>query len=72
MKLAMTLTAAALLLGTMAVTADAQNQRLGSPGIFALKNATPIPAQPAACNGRTGGHGCGAGFIWNGRRCVRC
>jgi hypothetical protein len=35
------------------------------------------PIHPAACNGRTGEHGCGAGFIWecNGAgncRCVRC
>jgi hypothetical protein len=71
MKLVTTLTAAALLLGAAAVTANAQNQRLGSSGILALKNATPI-VQPAACNGRTGSHGCGPGWIWNGRRCVRC
>jgi len=31
---------------------------------------------PAACNGTTGGHGCGAGFTWacnpSGCACVRC
>ena len=35
------------------------------------------PIHPAACNGATGGHGCGAGYTWmcNGNgycRCVRC
>lgn len=35
------------------------------------------PIHPAACNGGTGGHGCGAGFTWacNGNgycRCIRC
>jgi hypothetical protein len=71
-KIALTLTAAAFVLGTFAITASAQTQSLGAAGFHAhMKNATPMITQ-AACNGRTGGHGCGAGFIWNGARCVPC
>jgi hypothetical protein len=71
MKLAMATTAAALLFVATALTANAQNQRLGSDGMHALKNATPI-VHPIACRGWTGRHGCGPGWIWNGRRCVPC
>jgi hypothetical protein len=71
-KIALTLTAAALVLGTLAITANAQTQSLGAASFHAqMKNATPTITR-AACNGRTGGHGCGAGFIWNGARCVPC
>jgi hypothetical protein len=70
-KLTVTLSAAALALATMAMTAGAQTQSQGAAGFKLLKNATPVIHQ-AACNGRTGGHGCGAGFVWNGARCVRC
>jgi hypothetical protein len=59
-KLTMTLTAAAVLLGTMALQANAQNQQRGAATIHALKNATPI-VTPAACNGGTGYCGCGPG-----------
>jgi hypothetical protein len=42
-----------------------------------LSGPMSMPVHPAACNGQTGGHGCGAGFTWacngNGNcRCVRC
>lgn len=47
-KLTMTLTAAVLVLGTMAMQANAQNQQRGAATIHALKNATPI-VTPAAC-----------------------
>ena len=73
--LALTLTAAALVLGTMAMTASAQTQSPGAASLHALlKNATPI-AKPAACNGRTGSEGCGPGWVWRcewGCKCVRC
>jgi hypothetical protein len=70
-KLTMTLLGAVLVLAT-AYSASAQTMSPGSAGFHAqLKNATPV-IQQAACNGRTGGHGCGAGFVWNGRRCVPC
>lgn len=70
-KIALTLTAAALALGTLAIAANAQTQSQGAAGFHAqIKNATPIIA--AACNGRTGGHGCGPGWVWNGARCVPC
>jgi len=70
-KLSMIL-AAALALGTMATTANAQTAHSGAAVLHAqLHNFTPIIKQ-AACNGRTGVNGCGPGFIWNGRRCVRC
>jgi len=77
-KLTMTLTAAMLALGTMAMTANAQTQSLGAASFHAqLRNATPIIKQ-AACNGTTGSAGCGPGFVRacgpNGGncRCVRC
>jgi len=49
-KVTMTLTAAVLLLGTMAMQASAQNQQRGAASIHALRNATPI-VTPAACYG---------------------
>jgi hypothetical protein len=61
-KLTMTLTAAVLVLGTMAMQANAQNQQRGAATIHALKNATPI-VTPAACYGGTGYCGCGPGWI---------
>ena len=70
-KLTMTLTAAVLMLGTMAMTASAQTQAPGMASFHAqLKNATPIVKQ-AACNGTWGAYGCGPGFT---RRCgpYRC
>lgn len=49
-KLTMTLTAAALILGTMAVGANAQTQSPGASGLQAqIKNATPFKL--AACRG---------------------
>lgn len=53
-KLALTLTAAAFALGTMAVTASAQTQSPGAANLHAqLNNATPLVKQ-AACNGTWG------------------
>ena len=51
-KFTVTLTAAALVLGTMGLTASAQEQLRGAASIHALKNATPI-VRLAACNGGT-------------------
>jgi hypothetical protein len=71
-KLTMTLTAAVLVLGTMAMQANAQNQQRGAATIHALKNATPI-VTPAACYGGTGYCGCGPGWISAcSPRCCRC
>jgi len=71
-KLTVTLTAAVLVLGTTAITANAQTQALGAASFHAqLKNATLI-IKKAACNGTTGVYGCGPGWVWNGYRCVRC
>jgi hypothetical protein len=77
-KITMTLTAAILVLGTMAIAVNAQTQSLGASSFHAqLKNATPIVKQ-AACNGRTGSAGCGPGWVracgpYGGNcRCVRC
>jgi hypothetical protein len=70
-KFALAFFAAALVMAT-AYSVSAQTMSPGSAGFHAqIKNATPI-IQQAACTGRTGGHGCGAGFVWNGRRCVPC
>ena len=68
-KLTVTLAAAALVLGTMVVQANAQNQNRGA-AVF--KNATPIVTL-AACNGRTGHCGCGAGWVSAcGNQCCGC
>jgi uncharacterized low-complexity protein len=68
-KLTLTLAAAALVLGTLAVQANAQNQNRGA-AVF--KNATPIVTL-AACNGRTGHCGCGAGWVSAcGNQCCGC
>jgi hypothetical protein len=63
---------AAALVTATAFSVSAQTLSPGSASIHAqIKNATPI-IERAACTGRTGSHGCGAGFVWNGRRCVPC
>jgi hypothetical protein len=77
-KLALTLTAATLVLGITALTAGAQTQGVGSLNAQA-QNFTPIVKQ-AACNG-TFGPWCGPGWVrrcWRGPfgalhcRCVPC
>ncbi len=71
-KIALTLTAASFVLGTFAIAANAQTHSLGAAGFRAqIKSAAPVVTR-AACNGRTGGHGCGPGWVWNGGRCVPC
>jgi hypothetical protein len=71
-KLTITLATAALVFGVMAMPASAQNEHSGAASIHALKNATPIVKQ-AACNGMTGGCGCGPGWISAcAPRCCRC
>ena len=73
-KLMMSLTAAALVLGSMALPAGAQTQQSGAATVHALaQNATPIVEQ-AAC--RAWGRFCGPGWTrrcgrW-GCRCVPC
>jgi hypothetical protein len=70
-KFAIAFFAAALVMAT-AYSASSQTMSRGSAGFHAqIKNATPI-IQQAACIGRTGGHGCGPGHVWNGNRCVPC
>ena len=67
-KLTMTLTAAALMLGTTVIAANAQTQALGAAGLHAqIQNATPF--KNAACRGW--GPYCPPGTI---RRCgpFRC
>jgi hypothetical protein len=49
-KLTLTLSAAAFILGSMALSAHAQTQNAGAASVQALKNATPIVTQ-AACRG---------------------
>ena len=66
-KLLMTLTAALLVLGGMALQADAQNGRIPP-----LKNASPI-VKETSCRGFTGACGCAPGWISACRyRCCRC
>ena len=71
MRITVTLAAAGFALAAMAMTASAQTQSQGAASFHSLKDATPI-VHRAACTGRTGGHGCGPGWVWNGARCVRC
>jgi hypothetical protein len=75
-KFTMTLTAAVLVLGTMAMSAGAQTQAPGAASLHAqLKKAAPIFKQ-VACDGTTGVYGCGPGWMrrcgYYGCRCVRC
>jgi hypothetical protein len=58
-KLALSLAATALVLGSMALTANAQ--QLGAGAHAQLQNATPIVKQ-VACRGF--GARCGPGFVW--------
>jgi hypothetical protein len=58
-NLTMTLSAAVLVLGAMAVAANAQTKQLGA-GLHAIYNATPI-AEQAACQGW--GPYCPPGFV---------
>ena len=72
-KLTTTLTAANLVLGTMAIAADAQTLSPGAGSLYGqLQNVTPV-ARQAACRGW--GRHCPPGFGWHcyyGHcRCVR-
>ncbi len=68
-KFTMTLTATALLLGTMAVAANAQTQVRGAADLHAqIQNATPI--EKTACRG-FGPH-CPPGFTWTCGYYGRC
>ena len=58
-KLALTLAAAALVLGSMALSVNAQ--QFGAGAHAQLQNATPIVKQ-VACRGY--GARCGPGFVW--------
>jgi hypothetical protein len=61
-KLALTLSATALLVGSLAVSANAQSVATGAAGLHAqIQNATPIVKQ-AACRG-FGPH-CAPGWTW--------
>jgi hypothetical protein len=61
-KLSITLATTALVFGALAMPASAQTENRGAASIHALKNATPV-IKKAACNGTTGGCGCGPGWI---------
>jgi hypothetical protein len=60
-KITMTLAAAALMVGSMALTANAQTHQFGSGLHAQIQNATPI-VQQTACRGF--GARCGPGFTW--------
>ena len=68
-KLTLTLSAAALVFGSMILSASAQTQGAGAASVHTLKNATPNVTQ-AACRG--GGPHCGPGFTWTCGRYGRC
>jgi hypothetical protein len=73
-KFTMTLAATALVLGSMAIAANAQSQSAGAASVHGLvQNATPI-VKSVACRGY--GRWCGPGWVracgrW-GCRCVPC
>jgi hypothetical protein len=71
-KLTLTVAATALMLGSMAMSASAQNQAPGAANLQAqIQNFTPI--HKAACNGFTGACGCAPGWISAcANRCCRC
>jgi hypothetical protein len=69
-RLTLTLSAAALLMGAMAISANAQSVGSGAGGVHAqLQNATPIVKQ-AACRGF--GPRCGPGYTWTCGYYGRC
>jgi hypothetical protein len=69
-KITLTLTAATLILGSMALSANAQSQALGAASLHAqIQNATPILKQ-AACRG-FGSH-CPPGYVWTCGYYGRC
>jgi hypothetical protein len=72
-KLTMISAAAVLVLGTIAMTTGAEAQGIrGSSVCQAVKNFTPY-IKEAACNGKTGYCGCGAGWITScPPHCCRC
>jgi hypothetical protein len=67
-KLAITLAAAALMLGSMALTAGAQTQQAGASSFNTLmRNATPL--HEVACRGRGGACPWGWFRVCNPMRC---
>jgi len=69
----MSLTAAMLVLGTIAMTTGAEAQAVRASGVCqAVKNFTPY-IKEAACNGKTGYCGCGPGWVTScAPHCCRC
>jgi hypothetical protein len=68
-KVTLILSAAALVFGSMVLSASAQTQGAGAASVHALKNATPIVTQ-AACRGF--GARCGPGYVWTCGPYGRC
>jgi hypothetical protein len=68
-KVTLILSAAALVFGSMVLSASAQTQDAGAASVHALKNATPIVTQ-AACRGF--GARCGPGYVWTCGPYGRC
>lgn len=71
-KIAITLAAAGLLAGPLLTAGNA----LAAQSSRDTTTYPPTPSitavQPLACNGTTGGEGCGPGWVWNGNRCQPC
>jgi len=80
MKKLVTVVAAGALIGgsmlAMSMMANAGVQAPSSSSFDAALKGTSSIAQPAACNGHTGWHGCGPGWYfrhgWKGWACYRC
>ena len=70
-KIAMTVAAAALMGGSLLTGATAQAAQSSHDTTTYTPNPTPV-IQPLDCQGTTGSMGCGAGWVWNGNRCVPC
>ena len=71
-KIALTLTAAAFVLRNFCNRGQRPDPFAGRGGFSCANEERYADCHAGSFNGRTGGHGCGAGFIWNGARCVPC
>lgn len=72
-KLTMTLAAAMLVLGAIAMTTGAEAQGIHPSSVCqAVKNFTPY-IKEAGCHGKTGYCGCGAGWVTScAPKCCKC
>ena len=71
-KIAISAAAAALLAGPLLTAGTALAAQSSNDTTTYSPTPTITAIHPLACNGTTGGEGCGPGWVWNGSRCVPC